>query len=479
MRGSIYLTAALAALVLLAGCERIDGKEMPASDAGVYYYPDGGLVSGLSCSFDGDCGKGRYCSPQKFCWLDCRTSNDCVFFQADPSAPNDMFCSECGRCIGKGDVDKLCGQSKKDVPCDNTDECKAALSNKYVCSPRHYCTSTCTKDDDCSKIMGRGYFCTDKICTKACTWDHQCLYFGWNYKCDLPSDLDQYANTYPAAGGKQVISECIRNPEGVNWGAYVDKTKPSYEYAGVWAEQLNTTARSVGTPLLAYMNTTSRQYVLMKVLQGPNGTVQFLHKFCLIELVNFLDTDEEYINAKMITPDRYTDYAAVVANASIDPAPEMEPGVIFPTDTLWDIRGAKLANILTSPLPDYKNCPHGNCPEVWDQDLDGHPGMTTLMTGIISAEIYNSQRWSLMLNVNVVDANELEGLNVGSSDQKVIDATNASALLTLTYSMNPDLDRSYFRAVRLPDDASCEDVIKLGRDKNSFIYWTWHCPECK
>jgi hypothetical protein len=480
MRNTVYAAMiVVAALAFAGGCEKIDGKELPASDAGVYYYPDGGLVSGLSCSFDGDCGKGRYCSPQKFCWLDCRTSNDCALFQSDPSAPNNMFCSDCGRCIPKGEIDKLCGQSKKDVPCDETDECVKALSSKYVCSPRHYCTAKCTKDEDCSKIMGRGYFCTDNICTKACTWDHACHYFGWNYKCDLPSDIDQQLNTYPPAGGKVVVSECIRNPEGIDWGPYVDKAKPSYKYVGIWGEQLNTTVRSIGTPLLAYMNTTSKQYLLMKVTQGPNGTVQFNHKWCSFDLVNFLDTDEEYTNAKMITPDRYADYAPVDVNTSVGAAPEMAPDVIFPTDRFVEVRGAKLDNILLDPLPDYKNCKGGNCPQQWDQDKDGHAGMTTLMTGIITAEIYNAQRWSMMLNINVVDQDHMRGLVNHSSDQTVMDSTNASALLTLIYSMNPDLDRSYFRAMRMSDDVSCEDIAKLIKDKNSYLYWTWHCPECK
>jgi hypothetical protein len=478
MKKISYIAVAAVAALAFSGCNMVNGKELPSADGGLYYYPDGGPVSGQKCSFDGDCGKGRYCTDQKYCALDCITSNDCIFKEPDQSRPNTLACSACGRCLPKGEKDVKCSQSSKDYPCTNTGECQAAFSDKYVCSPRNYCTTTCTKDDQCTKNMGRGFYCTDGVCTKACTWDRACLYFGWGYKCDLPADIDQVANTYPAPGGQSVVSECIRNPDGIDWGKYVDKTKPSYKYVGIWAEQCNTTVRSTGTPLLPYMDTMSSQGLILKITQGPNGTLEFNHKYCYFNLMNFFGKDEEYTNAKMITPDRYADYCPVDVNKSLAPAPDMAADAVFPTDTFWELRGAKLANLF-DPLPDFKNCPQGNCSTQYDQDKDGHPGMTTLMTGIITAEIYNTQRWSQMMSINVVDQDHLRGLITHSSEQTVIDASNSSALQTLTYVMHPDLDRSYFRALRVSDDASCDDVAKLIQEKGGYLERTWHCPECK
>jgi hypothetical protein len=84
-----------------------------------------------------------------------------------------------------------------------------------------------------------------------------------------------------------------------------------------------------------------------------------------------------------------------------------------------------------------------------------------------------------MMSINVVDQDHLRGLITHSSEQTVIDASNSSALQTLTYVMHPDLDRSYFRALRVSDDASCDDVAKLIQEKGGYLERTWHCPECK
>ncbi|MFA6032500.1 MAG: hypothetical protein WC889_06345 [Myxococcota bacterium] len=481
----ILIPIVLFAAVATAGCQVTDGKVPLMNDSGVYLTADGGVVSSQSCTVDSDCGKGRHCNGYKLCAIDCVSSKDCSYFLKNPNDPNNMFCSECGRCIEKGLSDLKC-QGKKDLACDNTAFCVAELSERYQCGKYKYCTTTCKKDADCNKYMGRGFGCMDGVCGKACTWDVRCYFFGWDYKCDLPEGMDQFKNTYPelSGGGTPVVSECILNPKGVDWGSYVDKSKNSFEYSGIWAMQLVTTVRSTGTPLVDHMNTASNQLLLMKLTQGAGGGIAMTYRWCSFNLLNFMDPqpgqpDEEYTAAKMITPDRYADWLPVMTNPVLVPVPAMEPGVIFNTEKFYEIRGAILANPMTDPLPDYANCPKGNCSFQWDQDKDGNPGMTTMMTGIVgSGEIYNSQRWFMQPNINVGTTDYMEGLVFHNSDQKVISATNSSAEITLVYEMHPDKDRSYFRAMRLDDSANCEDVIKLGATGGPLQY-IWHCTTCK
>jgi hypothetical protein len=466
--------------LLAASCERTDGTPV---DGGIY--PDGGLVSGEACLTDGDCDDGRYCSTDKICWIDCRNDGDCAFFLPDPSSPNDMYCSRCGRCINDGSEDLLCRQGKKDIPCDSSALCVKEYGTGYVCSLDKYCTAICKTDQDCVQKMGSTYACTDNgdgtgACTKqyACTWDNQCFAFGWGFKCDLPKGTDQFMNTYPPQGGSQIVSRCIRNGTGVDWGKHVDPSLPSYQWHGVWATLLSTAARSTGMPLFAYMNTVEVQYILMKVTQSDGGGLDMSMKYCNIDLINFLDKDEPLEATKIIIPNRYTEFVPVQDLVSASAVPIMAPGASYSTGWLLDVRGADLVNPATDPLPDYINCPGGSCSFQWDQDKDGKPGMTTLITGIVgTGEIYISKRATLMLDVKAVDADHMQGGAPHTFEQGVIGSSPPNFNYSLKYT-GMDPERSYFRALRVPEDTSCEDVLKMGNTPGSFIEFQWKCPEC-
>jgi hypothetical protein len=242
---------------------------------------------------------------------------------------------------------------------------------------------------------------------------------------------------------------------------------------------LNNSVRSTGMPLFAYLNTVDIQYLLMKLSQGPAGTSDLSIKFCSIELVHFLDKDEPFESTKMIIPLRYTEYLPVQTVSSIGAVPPMEAGAFFTTEWLLNVRGALLPDPAGDPLPDFKNCPGGACAAEWDQDKDGKPGMTTRITGVIGAgEIYITKRATMKFNVKVQDMDHILGIVNQTFEQGVIDSVPSTFNYSLKYS-NIDPDRSFFKAVRMPDDASCNDVINLGKSDGSFIKFQWRCPECQ
>ncbi|MFA6034700.1 MAG: hypothetical protein WC889_17505 [Myxococcota bacterium] len=475
------LPAALAALsFMLSGCEKIEGA--PYVDG---KYPDGGLISGVPCLFDGDCGDGRYCSDAKICAIDCRASPDCSLFPGYPRFPDGMYCSECGRCLATGVKDLLCEEGMKDIPCAASETCTERYGKNFLCSADGYCTMWCKTDNDCHKVMGTRFSCTDvgdgtRTCTKLnqCTWDNHCYMFGWGYRCDLPAGTDQFLNTYPAPGDKSLVSNCVKDPSGIDWGGYTDPAIPSYDYRGVWGMLLNTAARSTGMPLFAYMNTVDIQYMLVKVTQNSAGGVNFNIKWCSIELVNFLEKDEPFDATQIIIPNRYTEFVPVQVIGSRAAVPPMTAGARFLTQRLFELRGADLADPERDPLPDYRSCPGGDCPEQWDQDKDGKPGMTTFITGIVgTGEIYIAKKWTLVLDAAVLDSSHMQGLVTHTFEQSVIGSNPPDFNYTLAYESR-DPDRSYFRALRMPDSASCEDVMAESKKKGSFLEFQWHCPEC-
>ncbi|MBI5526759.1 MAG: hypothetical protein HY897_10540, partial [Deltaproteobacteria bacterium] len=98
--------------------------------------------------------------------------------------------------------------------------------------------------------------------------------------------------------------------------------------------------------------------------------------------------------------------------------------------------------------------PHHDTPGLegqWDQDNDGHPGMTNFMSGVITAEIYNAQRWTLIMNVNAVDDKHIQGLVEHTSKQNVLGASDPSYVYDTTSIPHKQADRSFFKAVRMAD----------------------------
>ena len=107
----------------------------------------------------------------------------------------------------------------------------------------------------------------------------------------------------------------------------------------------------------------------------------------------------------------------------------------------------------------------------WDQDNDGNPGMTNIMTGVLSAEIYNAQRWTCILAVNVQDKDHMQGLVEHTSQQNMLGASKKEYVYDTVSVKHPQADRSFFKAMRMADTASCNDVIAEHTKKGGWIYF--------
>ncbi|MBI5524877.1 MAG: hypothetical protein HY897_00935 [Deltaproteobacteria bacterium] len=448
----------LAAAAACAGCSRVDGVQL---DGGVL--ADGGLISGQACKTDLQCGSGRYCNAGGICSVDCTAPKDCVYMLDNPASANTFECSACGRCINAGEKDESC-VLVSDLACGSDSDCTEVYGDEYKCRGKNgACARVCEEDDDCRK-MGRGFHCGsgDGLCYRMCTRDLDCVLHGWHLVCGLPAGLDGDTNTYLE---DPVESECVPREGGVDWGANVDPEAPAAAYHGIWGMELNTAVRTFGLPLINQQDTVSNQYLLTKIMQDGNGIV-FNMKWCTLELKNFKEDDGPFTDyAWIVVPDRYADHIFIQKLHSYN-VPEMAPGASFLTDRLLELRGARLANPETDKLPNWDYLVGD-----WDQARDAKPGMTTSMTGAIAGEFYNAQRWTLIMTVNVVDKDHIQGLIQHTSLQNMLGASKPEYVYDTTSIMHPQADRSFFKAVRLPDTASCADVDKLHKKKGSWIYF--------
>ncbi len=444
-------------LLLLIACESIDGEKTEI------------LRDDYSkCKRDMECGRGRYCSEDGICSIDCNTDKDCVFFFEDKEIEGGYFCSPCGRCLKKGEKDKRCILAK-DMPCANDDICKAQLTPDYICSNEGFCVKKCNNDADCRKL-GRGYSCGDnKICMRRCFCDKDCYFFGWGYVCQLPEGISEVQN---CSADEPVYGECVPREGGINWGTDINFEKESYSYTGIWGWNVNYAVRTTGLPLVSQQDSVSIAYGLAKIIQNSKGGISINLKLCSIRLKNFKEDDSEFDDiAYIIVPDSYSDAIPILIN-NTERLPRMAAGVKFDTDIFLDIRGARLPDPWNTPLPDFENLNF-----VYDQDRDTKPGMTVFVSGVLTGEVYNVQRWWVRYHVNVIDTNRMSGLIDFNSEESIVGASNKLFLTKIKVIPHHQSDRSYFRAIRLPNDSDCNTVLELSKDKHSFIYFTPHYSE--
>lgn len=442
-------------LIFFTSCEYVDGTKREFSTENY-----------ATCKQDMECGIGRYCSDDGVCSIDCVSSKDCVFYLDEDE--NNYECSPCGRCLKKGELDKKCIVAR-DIPCEDDNTCIDKISNDYICGSEGFCVKKCRKDTDCKKL-GRGWLCSNEnICTRRCFCDKDCYFFGWGYQCKLPEGILESDN---CNSENPVSGECVPREGGIDWGTDVNYEKDSFDYTGIWGWNLNYAVRTTGLPLVSQQDSVSIAYGLAKIIQNSGGGIEINLKLCSIRLKNFKEDDSEFEDlAYIIVPDSYSDSIPILIN-NVESVPEMQIGSEFVSDILLDVRGAKLPDPWNTPLPDYENLNY-----VYDQDRDGNPGMTVFVSGVLTGEVYNVQRWWVRYNAKVKDKDRMEGLIDFSSEEAIVGSNNKMFLTKIKVVPHPQSDRSYFRAIRLANDSDCDTVLSLSKDKNSFIYFTPHFSE--
>lgn len=438
----------LALFALLAACARTDGDAAALAS----------FTSGTTCSIDLDCGPGRHCG-DGICAADCVAPRDC-------GAGN--TCSACGRCIPTDAHDDGC-IAPVDRACTIDDVCRT-LGADWSCDASHRCAHACTNDDGCSEF-GRGFGCAASLCTRVCERDDQCFVHGYGWRCVLPAGVDPAAN---AEAEKPVRGTCDYDASRASFPAAGATDPPAQQLQGIWGMLLVSAVRTQGLPKIGgFVDTASIQLLIVRIDRSGDGvTVQ--EQWCADELRNF-DQDDYPIRSlfNVVLPDTNLNGLRPVTTR-IDVVPALVFGSTFTSAEQLDLRGAKLDQPLTDPLPTYKDLGHA-----WDQDHDGHPGLTAKVSGALSGELYQAQRFRATLHGIVVDADHLHGLVSGPSDQTVLGASTPDLINDSFSIAHPQTDRTYFRAVRLPSEASCRDIVSLASTEGAWLAFEPHFDPAK
>lgn len=431
---------ALAAL-LLGSCAAVEGQPPEA-------------LGGRACVQDLDCGSGRHCAGGA-CALTCRKDADCEPVGGEPRA-----CSACGRCVAAGQSDAAC-LAPTERPCKSDGDCEASLGAGYGCGATGFCAARCDQGAGCE----RGMTCAlgSGLCEEQCFSDGACYFRGFSRECRLPAGVDPASNLLVS---NPVVGQCVPRAGGIGFETPPPGGPPSWEYQGIWAFLFVSSVRTEGLPVVGRTDTAAIQHQLVKIAaSGPD--LVFTVRWCAAQFLNFHEKDlpiQQLVS--VLVPERSVDSIDVVTFHARG-VPSLVPGAQFATDEMLDLRGALLADPANDPLPTRLDLTLQR-----DQDRDQRPGMTHLTTGLISGELYQAQRTRSVLQVQAVDATHLHGLMATKPESTILGASIPELINDGEVIAHPQADRSYFRAVRLGNEGTCEEVLALAAEAG----WLTHEP---
>ena len=217
-----------------------------------------------------------------------------------------------------------------------------------------------------------------------------------------------------------------------------------FDLTGVWAQQEISSSLS-DAPLVGVVETTTTDTLLVRMDQSGNR-VEMVVESCGMDSLGSSSA------AQVTIPQSYID--------------AMDPGhrsaVIEPWEGGYRIRQERFLRVLGAELDDIENEPlpvDADDPRVVDHDGDGNPGVTVLVDGLLSGEIYLLQRSWIELCGDVITPNRLEGFVRWGMDQSVVDASNLLLDANADSIPNPDWNTQRFVSCRLDQDMTCEELF--------------------
>ena len=118
----------------------------------------------------------------------------------------------------------------------------------------------------------------------------------------------------------------------------------------------------------------------------------------------------------------------------------------------WTVLGARLTDPIREPLP-----LEASDPRVWDQDGDGHPGVTIEIEGMVRGRVYVAQRSWSELDGERSGPDRFTGRVRFGEEQVILGAS--SRFLKKAPKNTPDPTNSRFVLLRVADDATDREAL--------------------
>ncbi len=220
-------------------------------------------------------------------------------------------------------------------------------------------------------------------------------------------------------------------------------------FKGRWAMIETQAVTTVDMPFVGILETTSVHHYLVDIV--PEGDDLVMHqRLCELEIF------EQTCHNMGITviPPAYV--------AAIEPFERRvvlasgEVGDAFVSERVTRLRGAQLEDPVNDPMPTLED-PSGE----YDQDGDGHPGMTVLLNGVFAgSSVYTAQRWWTELHGTIMTPDFIEGPILHANETNTLGADPPALAYQTQNAPHEDPTRSFFRMQRVPGDFTCADLIE-------------------
>jgi hypothetical protein len=230
------------------------------------------------------------------------------------------------------------------------------------------------------------------------------------------------------------------------------------DLSGVWA-MVQITSEIVQIPIVGERTRTTATYLRLTVDQSAT-TLTVLETPCATNI------DDGTIMVNTTIPDAFLRSLGVTERAAhLELASDMNqstdnhfsnPRIVFPWTT--QVLGARLKDPENEALPtDVAD------PRVFDQDNDGHPGMTVRVEimGLITGEVYVVQRNRNLLVGTVVSPGFIQGTIEWETEQVVLGASSSFLESAGQGIPDPDPERNFFLARRIDPVVGCADIQQM------------------
>ena len=244
-------------------------------------------------------------------------------------------------------------------------------------------------------------------------------------------------------------------------GQAIDETGPSevaLDLSGVWA-MVQITSEIAKIPIVGNRTRTTTTYLRL-IIEQTGDALSILETNCGTNI------DDGTVMVSTTIPDAFlrslgvTERAAHLESVSeADPStgnPSPERRIVFPWST--QVLGARLEDPENDALPT-----DAADPRVFDQDNDGHPGMTVRVEimGLIGGEVYVVQRNRNRLIGTVVSPGFIQGTIEWETEQVILAASSPFLASGGQGSPDPDPERNFFLARRIDPMLDCADIQQM------------------
>ena len=148
-----------------------------------------------------------------------------------------------------------------------------------------------------------------------------------------------------------------------------------------------------------------------------------------------------------------------IPQAFIDSLPVYFRGVFVSENTIKFSKMVELNGInLKDPLNDLLPT-DPNDERIYDQDLDGHPGVTVFVNGLVSGQIHLIQRTITDLSGSQ-NGRTIEGQVRWRIDESILGTDQPLLSMGAPITPNPNPDLSRFQLIKVSDELTCAELIE-------------------